>query len=144
MDPVSITALASGIAELTVSCLKTCKKSLGPSQENDRELRELNSNLYSFNAAVKNLQTHLNVFEEDQARLQELSYNEEPLKRSQESLEHIEARLKNPTLVGKYLRGVGIDKKWTECLSSSNAAKILFDDLSTFREVELLIVKRLC
>ena len=46
MDPVSITALALGIAELTVSCLKICKKSLGPPQHNDRELQEQLKSLF--------------------------------------------------------------------------------------------------
>ena len=129
MDPLSITALVISVVQLTGACLKSSGKFLGSSKHNPKGLQELTVYLYSFNAAVSNLQTHLDVCEEDQARLHALSSIQKPLEKSMESLTLIKTRLEDTKTVGKYLRGVAFDKKLGECLESLDTARKLFDQV---------------
>ena len=127
MDPLSVTAFVISVVQLTGACLKISGKFLGSSQHTPKGLEELNVYLYSFNAAVSNLQTHLDVCEEDQARLHALSSIQKPLERSMDSLTLIKTRLEDTAIMGKYLRGVAFDKKLKECLDSLDTARKLFD-----------------
>lgn len=102
---------------------------MGPSQHSSKNLREIIANLYSFNGAITNLQSHLVIFEEDQARLQELAKLQEPLKTSMESLDFIKQWLEDASLVHKYLLGGRFDKKVENCMRSLNRGRDLLQEV---------------
>ena len=133
MDPVALTGLVIAAIALTGTCLKASKKFTekfaGPSQHNSKDLRDIVSDLHSFEVAFINLQKHVQACEEDQARLQELSNLEVPLQNSMRSLEIIKTQLEDTTFVGKYLRGVGFDNELKSSLRSLKTGRRLFQDV---------------
>lgn len=119
MDPVSALGLAASIiavVQLTGSCLKSTQKFLGPSQHSSNDLQTISATLYAFNGSIRNLQTHLEICEEDQARLQALEYLQKPLQDCEDALKVIESRVKNLTFVGQHVVGVRFDSKLKRCL----------------------------
>lgn len=129
MDPVSVAGLAIAVAQVTSACLKSSGKLVGPSKHNSKTLLEIMSDLYSFNAAIKNLQTHLEANEEDQGRLNALSILQEPLETSKKALEMIKSRLEDPKFMHKYVLGARFDEKLKGYLGTLKIGRRLFDDV---------------
>ena len=105
MDGLSIAASIIAVVQLTGTCLKLGKNFLGPSQHSSASLNAISQSLYSFNAAIQNLQTHYEINEEDHARLHALSPLAEPLKRCEEALGIISERLDTVDFLGQYVVG---------------------------------------
>ncbi len=135
MDPISITgiaALALPVAQATVSCLLALSKFVGPSQHTPKQLKEVLEDLYSFNAAIGNLQVNLEAHKEDQARLNALSGLREPLERSKIALDLIQSWLENKTFASKAkskVTGVRFDKNLKGCMESLKRSRALFSDM---------------
>ena len=69
MEAVGLVASVIAIVQLTEACLKLSSKLTGPSSYKPERLQSLSTTLYNFNGTIKNLQTHLEIHEDDQARL---------------------------------------------------------------------------
>ena len=131
MDPISIAALALSVAQATSSCLHF-SKFVGSSQNTPKELKKQFKDLYSFNAAISNLQVNLEVHKEDQARLKALSGLREPLERSIIALELIHSRLEKDTFADKaksIVIGVRFDKELNNCMESLERSRTLFHEV---------------
>lgn len=129
MDGLNIAGLALAVAQVTAACLKTSRNYVGPSQHSSKHLQELTSNLSSFNEAISNLQTHLEVCAEDQGRLLALANLKEPLEKSMKSVELIKTRLEDPSFVRKHVLGAHFDGKLRSCLKSLKMSRTLFDEV---------------
>lgn len=132
MDPVSITGLTIAITQVIAACLKASRKVLGPSQHSSKFLQEINTELYSFNAAVANLETHLKACKDDPTRLHALSGLQEPLKLSERTVELIKIRLEDATFIGKlrkHVLGASFDEKLNGYLRSLQMSRTLFSEL---------------
>ena len=129
MELVGIASLVIAVGQVTGVCLKSATKIVETSQNSSRYLKDIVSDLYSFNAAIANLREHLVSCEEDQARLNALSSLEGPLTTSEENLKMIKSQLEDTTFVRKYLFGVGLDKKMKDCLRSLKTGRNLFHDV---------------
>lgn len=132
MDPISIAGLAIAVAQVTGACLKASKKILGPSQHSSKGLEEINLELYAFNAAVRNLQAHLEACDDDPARLHALSGLTEPLRVSMETIGLIKNQLEDATFIGKmrkHVLGARFDEKLKGCLRSLKMSRTLFAEV---------------
>ena len=132
MDPISITGLAIAITQVISACLKASRKVLGPSQHNSKLLQEINTELYSFNAAVANLETHLKACDDDPTRLHALSGLQEPLRLSERTVVLIKARLEDATFIGrlrKHVLGASFDEKLNGYLRSLQMSRTLFAEV---------------
>lgn len=132
MDPVTIAALAIAVAQVTGACIKCISKFVGPSQHDSQDLEDIKRDLYSFNAAITNLELHLEAHEEDQVRLNALSTLEEPLKVCKESLDLIQTRLKDVTFMRKMrnqVLGVRFDEKLKRSLRTLKMSRTFFDEV---------------
>ena len=132
MDPISVAGLAIAVTQVIGACLKASRKVLGPSQHRSKVLQEMNTELYSFNAAVANLEAHLKACDDDPARLHALSGLEEPLRISTKTLELIKARLEDATFIGKFRKnvlGASFDEKLKGCLRSLQMSRTLFAEV---------------
>ena len=67
MDGLSLAASVIAIIQLAGSCLKLSRQLLGPSEFGD--LSSMITALYGFHGVVKSFQTHLEIYEDDEARL---------------------------------------------------------------------------
>jgi len=82
--------------------------------------------LYSFNASIKNLQTHLEICEEDQARLRALEYLGGSLNDCKNVLKVLEDHLRRTKSLGDYIVGARFDSKLKRCFAALNHSKTLF------------------
>lgn len=126
MDGLSVAASIIAVVQLTTTCLKLGKKYFGPSVYGSASLQAISTTLYGFNGTIRNLQTHFEINEEDQARLDALSHLDAPLKRCKEALEMLEDRLKSVNLIGQYVAGKFFDRKLRKCLQTIDDARTLF------------------
>lgn len=127
MDGLSVAASIIAVVQLTGTCLKLGTKFLGPSQHSPASLGAISQSLYSFNGTIRNLQTHYEINEEDQARLNALSHLAEPLKRCEESLRMISERLETMNFMGQYVVGKLFDRKLKRSLHVLEEARKLFE-----------------
>lgn len=130
MDPLSALGVAASVISvvgMTASCLKLCSKmmGLGPSQNTSDDLKSILDMLYKFNGSIKNLQTHLELCEEDQARLSTLDELRMPVKDCEFALKIIQHHLEGPRL-GRYLVGARFDSKIKRSLTALEHSKTLF------------------
>ena len=130
MEALTITASIIAIVQLTGACLKISKKltekRIGPSSYNSARLSAINTTLYGFNGTIKNLQTHLEICEEDQARLETLDHLEEPLTRCVDALKVLSLRMESDSFFKQYIIGSRFDKKLDDCLRVlKDATKLL-------------------
>lgn len=93
-------------------------QSLGPSEHSITSLKDISSTLYGFHGAIRNLQTHLQINEEDQGRLDTLNYLDRPLANCKETLELLEKRLKSTTFLGQPIVSNLFDKKLKSVLET--------------------------
>ena len=124
MDGLSLAASVIAVIQLTGSCLKLSRKFLGPSEFSN--LAFMADALYEFNGAVKSFQTHLEIYEDDEARLSSLEYLKPVLKQCEESLYIIEDFVGKSGFIGKYVIGPRFDHKLKTSLKALNGAKELF------------------
>lgn len=127
MEVVRLVASVIVIAQLTGACLKLSSKWLGPSSYKPERLHSLNTTLYSFNGTVRNLQTHLEIYEDNQARLDTLQNLQEPLLRCSEALQLLSSRLQSDGFFAQYILCSRFDKKFDLCLRILNDAKELLE-----------------
>lgn len=142
MDPLSALGVAASVISvvgMTASCLKLCSKimGLGPSQHTSDDLKSISDMLYQFNGSIKNLQTHLELCEEDQARLSALKELKTPLADCEVALKVLQDHLKGPRL-GRYLVGAGFDSKIKRSLNALEHSRALF--VETLRADQQTIV----
>ncbi|KAK0507966.1 hypothetical protein JMJ35_009855 [Cladonia borealis] len=67
MDPVTALSLVHTTVNLTSSCIKVCRKYVGPSKYSEKDMKEISEDLWVFNGSLRNLETHYGIYEEDQA-----------------------------------------------------------------------------
>jgi hypothetical protein len=126
MDPVSLTASVIAIIQLAGSCLKLSRKFLGPSGFDSSDLNSMTTALYGFNGAVKSFQTHLEIYEDDEARLSSLESLKPVLKQCEDALRIIEAFVGKSSFIGKHVIGPRFDYKLKTSLKALDGAKELF------------------
>lgn len=127
MEAVGLAASVITIVNLTAVCLKSSSKLVGPSSYKPERLQSLYATLYGFNGTVRNLQTHLEIYEDDQSRLDTLDRLQEPLKRCREALQLLSSRLKSDGFFAQYVMGSRFDKKLDLCLRVLNDTKGLLE-----------------
>lgn len=127
MDGLTVAASIISVVQLTGACLRLGKKLLGPSKHSSASLDLISRSLYSFNGTIKNLQTHYEINEDDQARLDALIHLSEPLRRCEKVLEIIKDRLENTTFIGQYVVGECFDRKLKKSLQEMEEARKLFE-----------------
>lgn len=81
---------------------------------------------YGFNGAVKTFQTHLAIYEDDEARLSSLEYLKPSLKQCEEALYIIEDFVGKSSFIGKHITGPRFDYKLKTSLKALDGAKELF------------------
>jgi hypothetical protein len=126
MDGLSLAASIIAVIQLTGSCLKLSRKFLGPSEFGSSNLASMENALYGFNGAVKSFQTHLEIYEDDEARLSSLEYLKPVLKQCEEALHIIEDFVGKSGFIGKHVVGPRFDHKLKTSLKALNEAKELF------------------
>ena len=119
MDGFSLAASVVAVIQLAGSCLKFSRKFLGPSEFSSSEL----SSLYGFNGVVKSFQTHLEIYEDDEARLSSLEYLKPVLKQCEEALFIIEDCVGKSCFIGKHIIGPRFDNKVKASLKALDRAK---------------------
>lgn len=67
MDGLSLAASVISVIQLAGSCLKLSRKFLGPSEFGSSHMNSMAIAFYGFNGAVKSFQTHLAIYEDDEA-----------------------------------------------------------------------------
>ena len=127
MEPFSLVASSVAMIHFTGVCSKLSSKLVGPSSYKTERLQSLNRTLYGFNGTMRNLQTHLEIHEEDQTRLNTLEHLKEPLQRCEESLELLSERLQSDGFIAQHVLGTRFDKKFDLCLRVLDDAKGLLE-----------------
>jgi len=126
MDGLSLAASVIAVIQLAGSCLKLSRKFLGPSEFSSSDLNSITTALYGFNGAVKSLQTHLEIYEDDEARLSSLEYLKPVLKQCEVALHIIKDFVGKSGFIGKHIIGPRFDYKLKTSLKALNEAKELF------------------
>jgi hypothetical protein len=126
MDGLSLAASVIAVIQLAGSCLKLSKKFLGPSEFGSSDLNSMTTALYGFNGAIKSFQTHLEIYEDDEARLGSLEYLKPALKRCEEALNVIKDFVEKSAFIGKHVIGPRFDQKLKASLKALDGAKELF------------------
>jgi len=126
MDGLSLAASVIAVIQLAGSCLKLSRKFVGPSGFGSSDILSITTALYGFNGAVKSFQTHLEIYEDDEARLTSLEYLKPALKQCGEALSIIKDFVENSGFIGKHIIGPRFDRKLKTSLKALNGAKELF------------------
>ena len=126
MDGLSLAASVIAVIQLAGSCLKLSRNFLGPSEFRSSDLASMTTALYGFNGAVKSFQTHLEIYEDDEARLSSLEYLTPALGRCKEALKVIKDFVENGGFIGKHFIGPKFDRKLKPSLKALDGAKELF------------------
>ncbi|KAJ2988192.1 hypothetical protein NUW58_g4110 [Xylaria curta] len=143
MDGLSLAASVITIIQLTGTCLKLSKKWLGPSEFGSADLATVERNLYGFIGAMKAFQTHLEIHEDDQARLNSLGHLLPAVKGCEDALTIVQDFIKNRGFIRKHLAGPKFDGKLKASLKALEEAKKLFElSLQADHQVILLGVER--
>ena len=126
MDGLSLAASVIAVIQLARSCLKLSRKSVGPSEFGSSDLSSMTIALYGFNGIIKSFQTHLEVYEDDEARLRSLDYLEPVLTQCEKALRIIEDFVGKNSFIGKHIVGPRFDNKLKASLKALDNAKELF------------------
>ena len=129
MDPISVLGLVFTAVQLTSSCLKECRKFIGPSKHSSAYVQSIAGDLWAFNGSLRNLQTHYDIYEDGQARSIALSSMEKPLSDCKYALELIREHLESNKVLGKYVIGVHFDTALRRHLSCLKNSRILFHEV---------------
>jgi hypothetical protein len=127
MEAIGLVASVIAIVQISGACLKLSLKPLGPSSYKPERLQSLSTTLYGFNGNIRNLQTLLEIYEDDQARLDTLNHLQEPLTKCHEALQLLNSRLQSDGFFAQYIMGSKFDKKFELCLRVLNDAKDLLE-----------------
>lgn len=120
MDPLSAIGLVGTAIKLTSSCLKACH--IGPSKHRQDFLQSISKQLWDFNGSLKNLETHYDIYEEDQARSTLLPSIEDHLSTCNMALEAIQKHLESKKSIKRFFKGARSDtilEKHLICLKNS-------------------------
>jgi hypothetical protein len=126
MDGLSLAASVITVIQLAGSCLKLSRKFLGPSEFGSSDLAPITIALYGFNGAVKSFQTHLEIYEDNEARLSSLEYLKPALKRCEEALYIIKDFVGKSSFIGRHVIGLRFDNKLRTSLKALDGAQELF------------------
>jgi hypothetical protein len=126
MDGLSLAASIIAVIQLAGSCLKQSKKIIGPSDFSSSDLKSMTTALYGFNGALKTFQTHLEIHDDDEARLSSLEYLKPALGRCEEALNVIKDFMERRSFIGKHIIGPKFDRKLKTSLTALDGAKELF------------------
>lgn len=129
MDPISALGLVLTAVQLTSSCLKECRKFLGPSKHSITYVRSISEDLWAFNGSLGNLQTHYDICENSQARSITLPSIEKPLSDCKHALESIREHLESKKLLKKIITGAHFDTALERHLSCLKNSRILFHEV---------------
>ena len=129
MDPVTALSLVHTTAQLTSSCIKVCRKFVGPSKHNEADTKAISKDLWAFNAALKNLETYYAIYEEDQDESNALPSIKEPLFHCDEALQSIKEHVESKNTPKKFITGARFDTALEKQLKCLNDSKILFQQL---------------
>ena len=125
MDPITAVGLAASI----IACIQlteTLLKRVGPSDHNKKDLTYIRQVVYGMHGVYQGLKLHLEINEEDRARLSELDL-EGSLRVCKEVLDVLNGRLQSVTFVGQYIVGRLWDGKLKKCVKRLEDAKELFE-----------------
>lgn len=114
------------VAQLTGACLRLARKWLGPSAFSTAELRSIMADLYAFAGVMHSFRTHLEVYDDDEARLVSLQHLAPVLESCGEALEAIKKFLDESGTVGRHLLGARFDRKLGVSLKVLDGAKEIF------------------
>ena len=126
MAEIALAASVIAVLQLVGSCLKLSRKWVGPSELGSADLTNMTTALYGLNGVMKNFQTHLEIHEDDEARLTSLKYLTPALDRCRETLDIVKNFIEGTGLIGKYFVGSKFDRKLKASLKALNGAKELF------------------
>jgi hypothetical protein len=126
MDGLSLAASVVAVIQLAASCLKLSRRWIGPSEFSSSDLTTMMMALYEFNGVMKTFQTHLEIHEDDEARLGSLDYLKPALEQCKESLYIVKDFMEHASFIGKHLIGSRFDRKLKPSLKALNGAKELF------------------
>lgn len=126
MAEIGLAASVIAVIQLTASCLKLSRKWIGPSEFSSSELTTLTTALYDFNGAIKTFQTHLEIHEDNEARLLSLEYLENAMSRCSQALDVIKQFMDRGTVMKRAMLGPKFDGKLKSSLTVLQGAKELF------------------
>jgi len=126
MAEIGLAASVIAILQLAGACLKLSGKWIGPSEFSSVDLAAVTSSLYGLNGAMKNLQTHLEVYEDDEARLSSLEDLKPALERCKDALSIIKEFMEGSGFIGKHFVGPKFDRKLKASLKALDGGKELF------------------
>jgi hypothetical protein len=126
MDGLSLAASVIAVIQVAGSCLKLSRRWIGPSEFGSSDLATMTTALYEFNGAMKTFQTHLEIHEDDEARLSSLDYLKPALGRCKEALDTVKDFMEHAGFIGKHLIGPQFDRKLKTSLKALDGAKELF------------------
>ena len=126
MDGLSLAASVIAVIQLAGSCLKLSRRWIGPSEFGSSDLATITTALYKFNGVIKTFQTHLEIHEDDEARLSRLDYLKPALERCKEALDTVKDFIEHTSFIGKHLIRPKFDRKLKLSPKALDGAKELF------------------
>jgi hypothetical protein len=128
MDPVTALGLAASIIavlQLTGALIKPATSSLGPLENDKKELEKLKTNMTGFQTAYSNLEQYL---KSNPGAAETLAATiQQPMKECKAVLAELESRLRSMTFVRKYIVGKKWDKHFHRLVKRLDDARQLFD-----------------
>ncbi|KAK3995944.1 hypothetical protein QBC44DRAFT_386935 [Cladorrhinum sp. PSN332] len=138
-EAIGLAASIIAVLQLTNSCLKSLRKRIGPSSHSTSELYTIETTLYKFHGEISNFRTHLELHEEDKARLLALRHLTPVVDRCDDSLKAIQGFAQKAGSISKYTTGAKFDRKLKDCLENLERAKELFSTATILLGVEKYI-----
>jgi hypothetical protein len=130
MDPVSAVGLAASIIavlQLTSALMEAVTSSLGPSENDEKELKRLQTTMNGFQIAYTNLHQYLNSNPGTADTL--VTALHQPAKECKVILDELKLRLSRMTFVTKHIIGKKWDKEFRRSLGRLEEARQLFDTI---------------
>ena len=129
MDPISALGLVLTAVQLTSSCLKVCRKFLGPSKHDRTYIQAIYGDLMAFHGSLKNLETHYRIYEESQARPIALPSIRKPMSDCEKTLESLQKHLESKNFFKRFTTGARFDTVLERHLNSLKNSRNLFQEL---------------
>lgn len=126
MDPFSLTVGTLGLIGAVKSCLKLAGKFVGPSKFGAVELALITTTLYEALGILTNLQTYIELHEEDDRRLQTLVHLGPVVERCQQALQSIKAFMQGTSTLDKMWKGAKFDKSFKSVITAVEESSKLF------------------
>jgi len=128
MDPVSALGLAASIIavmQLAGALIKPATSSLGPSENDEKELNKLSTTMTGFQIAYNNLEMYLKSDPDTAETL--VKQIQQPIQECKAVLSELKLRLSTMTFVRKHIVGKKWDKGFKNILKRLDDARQLFD-----------------